>query len=113
MKFPPIASPLRALDLYEPDPRLIYSIDLAARLTQVPRRRIALYYMHNLVSPVRDPESGGWYFNDEGLRTLRRIEQLREAADMNLAAIRMILDLTREVESLRDEVRLLRRRRIF
>jgi len=54
-----------------------------------------------------DPDSGGWYFNDEGLRALRRIEHLRQTCDMNLTAIKMILGLTAEVERLREETRIL------
>jgi len=38
---------------------------------------ILVYYKHGLVSPVVDPECGGYYFNDEAIRTLRRIEYLR------------------------------------
>ena len=108
MGLPPIASALTALKFYELDPALVYSIEVAAHLAQVPRRLIAVYYRHGLVSPVRDPETGGWYFNEEGVRTLRRIEYLRTACGMNLTAIRMVLELTAEVERLREEVRYLR-----
>ena len=102
-------NPLTALELYKLDPDFLYSIEAASRLARVPRRLIALYCQRELVSPVMDPDTGGWYFNDEGVRTLRRIEYLRTACDMNLTAIRMILSLTAEVERLREEVRNLRR----
>ena len=102
-------NPLTALEIYRLDPDLLYSIEAASRLARVPRRLIALYCQQELVSPVMDPDTGGWYFNDEGVRTLRRIEYLRGACDMNLTAIKMILGLTAEVEQLREEVRNLRR----
>ena len=105
MNLPPFASPLTALKFYESAPDVMYSIELAARLSQVPRRLIALYYRHRLVAPVRDPATGGWYFNDEGILTLRRIEHLRTVCGMNLTAIRMVLDLSHEVAGLRAELR--------
>jgi DNA-binding transcriptional MerR regulator len=101
-------SPLVALQLYEPESHLFYSIETAARLSHVSRRMIAVYCQHGLVSPVMDPASGGWFFNDDGIRRLRRIEYLREACGMNLSAMEMILGLLDEVEELRREVRFLR-----
>ena len=56
-----------------------------------------------------DPACGGYYFNDEAIRTLRRIEYLRADCGINLVGIKMILRLTNEVESLRAEVSFLRR----
>jgi len=41
----------------------------------------------------------------EGIRTLRRIESLRTACGVNLAGLKLILDLMNEVEYLRAEVR--------
>ena len=54
--------------------------------------------------------TGGWHFNDQGIRRLRCIEQLRTACGMNLTAIRMIVGLMEEVERLQQEIRFLRRR---
>ncbi len=110
MNLPPVASSVTTIEIYEPDPNVVYPIDVAAAMARVPRRRIALYYRHGLVSPVMDPECGGWYFNDDAIRELRRIEYLRSVCGMNFSAISMMLDLLREVEHLRDEVRFLRAR---
>ena len=107
MNLPPIASSLTALDVYEPDSNIVYSIEAAARLAQVPRRLIAICCRYGLVSPVVAPECGGWYFNTEAIRTLRRIEYLRTECELNMPAIKLVLDLMREVERLRDEVRFL------
>jgi len=99
-----------AVQLSERDAAWVYSIETAARITHIPRRRIALYYKHGLVRPVADPEQGGWYFDDHALRTLRRIEALREAWGLNLPAIKLVLDLMAEVERLQEEIRFLRGR---
>jgi DNA-binding transcriptional MerR regulator len=106
----PIVTSLTALQLYEPDAALRYSLEAAAQLAHVPRRRIAVYCRHGLVAPVMDPEAGGWYFNDEAIRRLRQLEQLRAAYDLNDATLRLVVGLMEEVESLQRELRLLRGR---
>jgi len=106
----PLESSITALQLYEPDSELFYSIETAAELAHVSRRLIAVYCRHGLVAPVMDPESGGRVFNDQGIRRLRCIEQLRTACGMNLTAIRMIVSLMEEVERLEQEIRFLRSR---
>ncbi|MBV9489559.1 MAG: MerR family transcriptional regulator [Verrucomicrobia bacterium] len=101
--------PLRALQLVQPDPRTVYTIEAAAYLVDVPRHTILVYYKHGLVSPVVDPACGGYFFNDEAIRLLRRIHYLRTVCGINVAGIKMILELTSEVERLQAEVRFLRR----
>jgi DNA-binding transcriptional MerR regulator len=87
----PFERSITVIQLYEPDSELLYSIETAAKLARISRRLIAVYCRHGLVAPVMDPESGGWLFNDQGIRRLRCIEQLRTACGMNLTAIRMIV----------------------
>jgi DNA-binding transcriptional MerR regulator len=101
---------IRELQLFEPDPDTIYTIEAAANLARVGRHRILVYYKQGLVSPVVDPECGGYYFNDEGVRTLRRIEHLHNGRGINMTGTRMILELQNEIERLRNEVRFLRER---
>ncbi len=108
MNLPPIASSVTAIDLYEPNPGMTYSIEAAAQMARVSRRLIAIYYQYGLVSPVTDPDAGGWQFNDEAIRMIRRIEQLRTTCGMNIAALKLLVELMREVERLREEVRFLR-----
>jgi MerR family transcriptional regulator, heat shock protein HspR len=83
----------------------VHSIEVAARLAQVPRRLIVLYYKHGLVEPVGDPAGAGWYFDDEAIRVVRRIEYLRSTCGLNLAGIKLVMSLTEEVERLRNELR--------
>jgi DNA-binding transcriptional MerR regulator len=99
---------VRALQRFEADPQVVYSIDMVAHLANVPRRVILMYYKHGLVSPASDPLQGGYYFDAEAIRALRQIEQLRNRWGINLAGTRVILDLMNEVEELRDQVRFLR-----
>ncbi len=99
---------VESVQIFEPNPNAVYTIEAAEHIARVPRRLIAIYYKHGLVSPVVDPDCGGFYFNDEGIRTLRRIEYLRTVCGINLAGIKMILGLMNELERLRAEVRFLR-----
>ena len=100
--------PISAVEVFEPAAGSIYSIEQAAHLAGVPRRAIAVYFRYGLVSPAADPDVGGWYFDDEGIRTLRQIERLRTSLGMSLTAVKLVLELSHEVERLREEVRLLR-----
>ena len=105
-----VETPITTLQLFEPDARAVYTIEAAARLTQLPRRLIVVYFRHGLVSPVMDPACSGWYFNDEAIRILRRIEYLRTTCGLNIAGIKLIMDLARELELLREELNFRRRK---
>ena len=101
MKRTSYPEPMSALELFEPAAGSIYSIEQAAHLAGVPRRAIAVYFRYGLVSPAADPDVGGWYFDDEGIRTLRQIERLRNSLGMSLMAVKLVLELSHEVERLR------------
>jgi DNA-binding transcriptional MerR regulator len=96
---------MNALQVFEPGEQTVYTIDVAAQLAQVPRRLIVLYYKHGLVSSVTDPAGSGWYFDDEAIRIVRRIEYFRSMCGMNLAGIKLVMALMDEVERLRTELR--------
>ncbi len=96
---------MNALQVFEPGAQTVYTIDAVAQLAQVPRRLIVLYYKHGLVSSVTDPAAGGWYFDDEAIRIVRRIEYFRSTCGMNLAGLKLVMALLEEVERLRTELR--------
>lgn len=97
-----------ALQPYELEPNLLYSIEITARLAHVSRRRIAVYCREGLISPVKDVALGNWQFNGAAIRTLRCIETMRVDCGMNPIAIRMIVELMREVEQLQQKIRFMR-----
>jgi len=104
----PGPDPVTTLELYEPNPAALYTLEEAVRITHLTRRQIVRYCQCGLVAPVAAPEAGGWTFNDEGLRRLRRLDALRQHYDLNLPALRLIKELMDEVERLRQELRFLR-----
>jgi hypothetical protein len=96
-----------AIQLFEPVPGMVYSIERASQLANVSRRRILIYCKQRLLSPIASPELSGYWFDADALRTLKRIEELRAICDEPLAGVSLILDLMREVQRLRNEMRAL------
>lgn len=104
---PDIPSSL-ALDLFEPKPDVLYSLDAAAHIAGVPRRSILIYCRAGLVRPVFQPPYGIMAFTEEAIHSVRQIEHIRVTHGINVAWIKTIFDLLDEVEHLRAEVRFLR-----
>jgi hypothetical protein len=104
---PDSPSPL-ALELFQPKPNVLYSLDAAAHLAGVPRRSILIYCRAGLVRPVFQPPYGVMEFTEEAIHTVRRIEHLRTVHDIDLAWLKTMFDLLDEVERLRAELRFLR-----
>ena len=99
----------RAVQPVEHSMDAIYTIEAIADLAQVPRRLIVLYYKHGLVVPAEKSPDRGWYFDDQAVHVVRRIEYLRRVYGMNLRGIKLMMNLMKEVERLREEVRFFRR----
>src|SRR2546421_358785 len=96
----------RFLQLFQPPPDAVYSIEATAQLVDVPRRRIAIYCRHGLVAPSANER--GYYFDGRTIGTLRAIEGLRSVCGDDLVGIKMILQLMNEVQRLNSEVRVLK-----
>ena len=99
--------PSRAIQLFEPPEDAIYTIDATAHLVGVPRRTILVYCKHQLLSPVINGSDGGYCFDRDGVHALRRIEALRAVCGDDLSGIKIILDLTKELERLHSVVHFL------
>jgi DNA-binding transcriptional MerR regulator len=98
-----------ALELFQPHPDTLYSLDATARLAGVRRRSLLIYCRAGLVRPVFQPPHGVMAFTEETIRTVRRIEQLRADHNLDLVWIKTLFELSGEVERLRAELRFLRR----
>jgi DNA-binding transcriptional MerR regulator len=81
-----------------------YNLHTVASLTNVTPERILEYCEIGLIEPYeqRDEEN---FFTDECIYLLRQIEFLRETRGINLEGITMILELVREIETLRAELK--------
>jgi DNA-binding transcriptional MerR regulator len=102
--------PSSTLQLFEPLADEVYSIEAVVHITQTPRHLIAVYCRQGLIAPITSPESDGWWFDDEAIRELRYLHRLRDELRLELPALRAVVELRREVEQLREEVRFLRAR---
>jgi len=98
---------LSAVQLFEPNPGTAYPIERVSQLAGISRRRILIYCRERLVSPTANPDVEGYWFDGVTLRTLRQIEELRAICDEPLAGVKLILDLLRQVQRLRAEMRAL------
>jgi DNA-binding transcriptional MerR regulator len=90
--------------VFKPDPDAVYTLDVVVELTGLPAPTILHYEQEGLVTPAAGLRGAG-AFNDEGLRTLRRIEHLRTHYEMTLQGLRLTLGLLEELERLRAEIR--------
>jgi len=73
-----------------------YSLEILAETTGVSTQMIVQYQEHGIIHQD---------FDDDTVRTLRRIEALRESCEMNLSGLKLLTQLLDEVEQLRQEVR--------
>ena len=94
-------NPSWSLQPFVPEPEAVYSLDAAARLARMPRRLVLLCCQRELVAAYRDPDYGGYAFDAEAIRTLQRIQFLREECGVNFTGIEIILELMDEVRRLR------------
>jgi DNA-binding transcriptional MerR regulator len=93
------------IELFEPPPDAIYTIEATSNLVDVPRRKIMVYCKHRLLVPVINARDRGYSFDREGIRALRRIEALRAICGNDLAGIKIILELTNALERMHSEMR--------
>lgn len=102
--------PPQTLELFQPKPNTLYSLDAAAHLAGVSRRSLLIYYRAGLVRPVFLPPYGVMEFSEEAIHTVRRIERLRSVQGIDLAWCKTVFDLLDEVDRLRAELRFWRSR---
>jgi DNA-binding transcriptional MerR regulator len=86
------------------------AIETVAEITRTSRHLIVVYCRHGLIQPVANPDEGGWIFDEEVIHRLRRIESLRTNFGMNLEGVRQFLELSNELDALRNELRFWRAR---
>jgi DNA-binding transcriptional MerR regulator len=100
----------REIQLFDPPPDAVYTIEATSHLVNVSRRTILVYCKHHLLSPARATADHGYYFDRDAIRGLRRIEALRTVCGDDFPGIKIILDLTAALERLQSDVRWLSRK---
>lgn len=84
------------LPIYEPDEQATYSLEIVERITGISSQTIIRYQEAGLIRPE--------VYDDETVRTLRRIEHLQSACGVNEAGLRLIMELMNEVDRLRNDL---------
>ena len=97
-----------SIELFQPKPNVLYSLDVAARLAGATRRSVLVYCRAGLVRPVFEEPYGVMAFTEEAIHTLRRVDRMRVSHGIDVTWIKTLFDLADEVERLRAEVRFLR-----
>jgi MerR family transcriptional regulator/heat shock protein HspR len=82
--------------------RAVYVISVAAEMTGVHPQTLRIYERKGLVAPARTV-GGSRRYSDEDIRLLRRIQELTDTG-LNLAGVKRVLELERELERLRAEL---------
>jgi MerR family transcriptional regulator/heat shock protein HspR len=84
----------------EPDDRAVYVISVAAELAGVHPQTLRIYERKGLVQPKRTPGNSRRYSARDVAR-LRMIQRLTQEEGMNLAGVRMMLEMESELERMR------------
>ena len=80
----------------------VYVISVAAELAGMHPQTLRIYERRGLVDPARTA-GGNRRYSDEDLNRLRRIAELTELG-LNLAGVKMVLELENELVRLRHEL---------
>ncbi len=95
------ATPENDLLVNDPKHQSTYTLEVVAKITGVSSQMILRYQEHGLIRTSGNSRD----FDDEAVRTLRRIEHLRQNCEANLSGIKLILDLIEEVDRLKASLR--------
>jgi len=91
--------------LVESDFEASYTLEVVASVCGLESHTIIHYHAQGLIQAIADADADEACFNDETVRRLRRIEYLRQTYGMDIAALKLTLNLMDEVDRLRNELR--------
>jgi MerR family transcriptional regulator/heat shock protein HspR len=91
-----------------PDDQAVYIISVAAELAGVHPQTLRIYERKGLLSPKRTTGNTRRY-SDADIERLRRIQELTQELGVNLAGVKLIMELQREVRELQRRASTLER----
>ena len=92
----------RAVDGVQRDERAVYIISVAAELAGVHPQTLRIYERKGLVNPKRTSGNSRRY-SDRDIERLRLIQDLTQARGVNLAGVKLIMEMQAELEELRRQ----------
>ena len=93
------------LTVINPEAGKLFDLRTAAKDTAVDPDGIRAYCREGLVRAIDYKEDGEPLFDEDAIYWLRRIQNLRTEMQLEGRGLRIVLDLLREVEQLRQELR--------
>ena len=98
----------RALELFNPQADALYDIDMAARLSALPRHTVLVCCKYRLVRPTADSSASGYQFSGDTIHALRRVAALREVCGNDFLGMKIILELMNRLEQMHSELQMFR-----
>ena len=93
------------ITLLNPEAGQLYDLRAAARYSTIDAQGIQEYCREGLVRVAEYKDDGEPLFDEDAIYWLRRIQNLRGGMRLEGPALRVVLDLMREVERLQQELR--------
>ena len=87
----------------------VYVISVAAQLAGVHPQTLRIYERRGLLNPKRTSGNSRRY-SQRDVDRLRRIQRLTQEEGVYLAGVRIIMELERQLDRIRDEMQVLRKR---
>lgn len=86
------------------DERAVYVISVAAELAGVHPQTLRIYERKGLLRPKRTSGNSRRY-SEHDIERLRMIQELTQAEGVNLAGVKRIMQMQRELDRLHDKIR--------
>lgn len=86
------------------DERAVYVISVAAELAGVHPQTLRIYERKGLLRPKRTSGNSRRY-SEHDIERLRTIQELTQAEGVNLAGVKRIMQMQRELDRLHDKIR--------
>ena len=87
----------------DPSDRALYIISVAAELAGVHPQTLRIYERKGLLNPARTAGNTRRY-SDRDIARLRSIQRLTQEQGVNLAGVRMIVELQNEIDRMRERM---------
>ena len=87
----------------QPDDRALYIISVAAELTGVHPQTLRIYERKGLLNPARTAGNTRRY-SERDIDRLRAIQELTQEHGINLAGVKMIVELQNELDRMRSRM---------
>ncbi len=87
----------------------VFMISVAAELAEMHPQTLRIYEARGLINPKRSPRNTRLYSRRD-VERLRRIQQMTAEGGLNLAGVEAVLEMERELETMRAELARVRAR---